>query len=98
MGTIKCNIQSIHFDADKKLIELIEKKVNKLSRFFDNIIEAQVFLKLEDTKLPENKVVEIRLAIPGNDVFAKRTSEKFEIALDEVVEALRRQLKKKKEE
>lgn len=65
-------IHSIHFDADKKLIDFINGKVNKLIQFYDNIIGAEVFLRLEKDQGAENKVAEIRLDIPGNDIFAKK--------------------------
>jgi len=65
-------IQSIRFDADRKLLDYIEKKAAKLERFFDNIVEAEVFLKVENSQDMENKIVEFRLKVPGNDLFAVR--------------------------
>ncbi|RMG82172.1 MAG: ribosome-associated translation inhibitor RaiA [Bacteroidetes bacterium] len=94
---MRIDIQSLHFDADKKLLEVIEGKLNKLTKYSDDIIGAEVVLKLEKDSNKDNKVVETRLIIPGNDLFAKRNSDKFEKAIDEVSEALRRQLKKHKE-
>jgi len=91
------NIHSIHFDADKKLINFIENKVNKLIQFYDNIIGAEVFLRLENDQSTENKVAEIRLDIPGSDIFAKKRSKSFEESVDNVIEALRKQIMKHKE-
>ncbi|MGC9373727.1 MAG: ribosome hibernation-promoting factor, HPF/YfiA family [Bacteroidales bacterium] len=91
------NIHSIHFDADKKLINFIENKVNKLIQYYDNIIGAEVFLRLENDQSTENKVAEIRLDIPGSDIFAKKRSKSFEESVDNVVEALRKQITKHKE-
>jgi putative sigma-54 modulation protein len=94
---MRVNVQSVHFDADKKLIDYIESKLEKLTLFFDEIVDAEVILKLEkDTNL-ENKVAEIKLGIKGNDLFAKRSHKTFEQAADEVVEALRSQIIKHKE-
>ena len=90
-------IHSIHFDADKKLLDFIEAKVKKLILFYEGIIGAEVFLRLENDQSSENKVAEIRLDIPGNDVFAKKKTKSFEESIDNVVEALRRQLTKYKE-
>ena len=90
-------IHSIHFDADKKLLNFIEVKVKKLILFYEGIIGAEVFLRLENDQSSENKVAEIRLDIPGNDVFAKKKTKSFEESIDNVVEALRRQLTKHKE-
>lgn len=90
-------IHSIHFDADKKLIDFINGKVNKLIQFYDNIIGAEVFLRLEKDQGAENKVAEIRLDIPGNDIFAKKKTKSFEESLDNTIEAIKRQLTKHKE-
>lgn len=90
-------IHSIRFDADSKLLAFIEHKVKKLPQYYNGIIGAEVFLRLEKVQDMENKIVEIKLFIPGNDVFAKKQSKSFEESCDECVEALTRQLKKHKE-
>lgn len=94
---MKVKIQSLHFDADKKLIDHIEEKVNKLTHFYDAIIGTNVILKLERSKQTDNKIAEIQLHIPGNDLFAKRQCTTFEEAADTAVEALKKQIKKRKE-
>ena len=87
------NVHSIHFDADAKLIEHIRTRLDKLNQFHDGILTSEVFLKLEhDSDNRENKVVEVRLAVPGRELFAKRNSKSFEEAADLVAEALRRQV------
>ncbi len=90
-------MQSIHFDADQKLLDFIEKKSSKLLTYYDGIIDGEVYLKLDKDESMENKVVEIKLNIPGNSLFAKEQSKSFEAAADMAVEGLRRQLKKFKE-
>jgi putative sigma-54 modulation protein len=90
-------IQSIHFDADSRLLNFIEQKVKKLLQIYDDIIGAEVFLRLEKVQDMENKIVEIKVFIPGNDVFAKKQTKTFEESTDECVEALRKQLRKHKE-
>lgn len=91
-------INSVHFDADKKLEDFIESKVNKLNRVYDDIIGAEVYLRLEKNQNMENKIAEIKLEIPGvSDIFVKKQSKTFEAATDTAVEALRRQLKKHKD-
>jgi|TARA_B110000459_G_C16618593_1_gene500306 putative sigma-54 modulation protein len=94
---VNLKINSVHFDADKDLIEFIQEKVSKLSNHFDKIIDGEVILKVENSHDTENKVAEIKLLIPGNDIFAKKQCKSFEEATDNAVEALRRQLKKHKE-
>lgn len=94
---MKLQMHSIHFDADGKLTDFIQKKVDKLETFYDRIIDGEVFLKLEKDDSRENKIVEIKLNIPGNQLFASEKAKSFEAAADEAVEALRRQIKKHKE-
>jgi putative sigma-54 modulation protein len=91
------SIKSIHFSADKKLEKLIESKISKLAQFHDSIIAANVYLRLEKNQELENKITEIKLDIPGTELFAKKQSNSFEKSTDSTVEALRIQLKKYKE-
>jgi len=67
-----------------------------LQLFYEDIISSEVFLRLENVQDMENKIVEIRLEIRGNNVFAKKQSKTFEEATDLTIEALRRQLLKHK--
>lgn len=90
-------IQSIKFDADKKLTDFVEKKVSKLERYFDNIVDAEVFLRLQNSQELDNKVAEIRLKVPGSDLFAQRQSKTFEEALDDCIDALKTQIQKHKD-
>ena len=94
---MKVTVQSIHFDADKKLTSYIEQKVSKLSSVYDGVIGGEVYLKLENTSKEENKITEIKILIPGNDLFVKKQCKSFEEATDTAVEALRKQITKHKE-
>ena len=91
---MQVQIHSIHFDADKALLALIESKLQKLTVFNNTIISGEVFLRVKNGAPKENKLVEIKLHIPGKELFAKRNSISFEAAADQVVEALRRQIAK----
>lgn len=94
---MQIQVHSIHFDADQKLVDFINEKISKLSTFHDHIISSEVFLRLEKSDVNENKIAEIKLAVPGKDLFAKRQCRTFEEATDDAVEALRRQIKKQRE-
>jgi putative sigma-54 modulation protein len=94
---MKVNINSVHFKADKKLLDFINEKVEKLTSMYNGVIGSDVILKVENSDTPENKVAEIRLFIKGNDLYAKKQSKTFEEATDIAVEALRRQLTKYKD-
>ncbi|MDX5325699.1 MAG: ribosome-associated translation inhibitor RaiA [Bacteroidota bacterium] len=94
---MKINVQSVNFNADQKLIDFIQRKLDKLDQFYDRIIEGDVYMKLDNNHKKENKIVEVKLSIPGNDLVAKKECTSFEEAADLVTEALGRQLRKRKE-
>jgi putative sigma-54 modulation protein len=94
---MQINVHSIQFKADVKLINFIETRLQKLEQFHDKLIDANVYLKVEKNNERGNKIAEIKLNMPGKEVFAKRHAASFEAATDDVVEALRRQIKKTKE-
>src|ERR1700678_2606690 len=93
---MKITVQSIHFNADKGLLEFIQKKVDKLDTFYDNIINGEVYLRLEKVEDEANKITEIKLLLPGNQVFAKEQCKSFEEATDLAVESLRKQIERHK--
>lgn len=90
------NIHSIHFDADNKLVNFIEERIDKLSTYHDGIIAGEVFLRLDKSDDNANKIAEIRLNLPGKELFAKKQCKSFEEAADTTIEALRRQMLKYK--
>ena len=93
---MQVKIQSIHFTADNKLEEFIGEKLTKLNSRFDQIISSEVTLRLEKSATRENKISEIKLMIPGNDLFAKKQSKTFEEAIDLAIDALKTQINKRK--
>ena len=94
---MKLQIQSIHFDADIKLTSFIEKKLEKLDTFYDRIQSGEVSLKIQNDDEKGNKIVNIKLLIPGGDIFVQEQAATFEEATDNAYEILKRQLNKKKE-
>ena len=94
---MKVNINAVHFKTDGKLEEFITDKVGKLYQFYEEVISADVILKLDSNEKVKDKIVEVRLVIRGNDLFAKKESKSFEDAIDQAVEALRKQITKHKE-
>ena len=91
-------IQSVHFDADKKLIDYITKKLEKLSQYHDRIIKVDVFLVLDNVAHNiKDKISEIRVHVPRADFFVKSSSKSFETSFDEALNALIQQIQKKKE-
>jgi len=94
---MKLQMHSIRFNADQKLIDFVQKKADKLDKFFDRIIDAEVFMRLDKDNNMENKIVEIKLNIPKNQLFAKERSKTFEAAIDLAIEALKKQIIKHKD-
>jgi len=90
---MKLQVHSIHFDADIKLIDFIQKKLNKLETFYGRLVDGEVFLRLNNEGI-ENKTVEIKVRVPGNRLFAVEKARSFEAATDLCTDALRMQLKK----
>jgi putative sigma-54 modulation protein len=90
-------IQSVHFDADKKLLEFTEQRVQKLIKYYDEIIGSEIIFRIENTSGVENKIAEVKLIIAGNDLFAKKQCKSFEEAIDEAIDALKVQITKHKE-
>ncbi len=93
------NIKTTNFDADKKLIEFVESKINKLDKYFDGIIRSEVVLNFDKSKkkFTENKEAKVILEVPGAELFAEKDAVSFEEAVDSVVDALERQVKKHKD-
>jgi putative sigma-54 modulation protein len=94
---MKITVQSIRFDADKKLLDFIQKKMNKLDQFCDKIVSGEVYLRLQNVEDEANKVVEVKCIIPGNQLFVKETRKSFEEATDLAVESLRKQIERYKQ-
>jgi putative sigma-54 modulation protein len=86
------NIHSIRFDADARLLNFIKGRLEKLGLFYSDIISAEVFLRLDRSADADNKVTEIKLIVPGSELFAKKQTHTFEESTDLAVEALRRQI------
>ncbi len=89
-------INPVHFDASSQLVDYINKKLSKLETFFDRIVEAEVFLKMESKQSVKDKVVEVKVHVPGKTLFVAKTSKTFEESTDLAIQTLAGQLKKQK--
>ena len=92
------NIQTVHFDADGKLIDYVENKITKLNQFNDRITNVDVYLKLDNiVHSIKDKIVEIKVNVPKHEFFVKHTCKSFEQSFDAAMEAVISQMKRKKE-
>lgn len=94
---MRVQTESVQFKADQKLISFIEKKLSKMEQFFDRIIEAKVVLKLENSGRVKDKIVELRLSVPGETLIVKDSKKTFEASVDAAAATMKRQLIKYKE-
>ena len=90
------SIQAIKFEASEKLNAYIEKKMGKLEKFFDEAISSEVKLKVVKPESNDNKEVEITVVAPNKKLFASKIANTFEQAVDECIEAIEKQIQKKK--
>ena len=92
------NIQTVHFDADSKLLSYIERKITKLSQFHDGITKVDVYLKLDNVVHNiKDKIAEIKVIVPRHEFFVKHSCKSFEESFDEAMDAIISQIKRKKE-
>ena len=94
---MKVNAQSVNFNADRKLLEFVQNRLDKLETFYDKVISSDVSLKVENTSSKVNKIVEIKLNIPKDKFVVKKQCKTFEEAIDSACSSLERKLKKTKE-
>ncbi|NNE33452.1 MAG: ribosome-associated translation inhibitor RaiA [Winogradskyella sp.] len=94
---MKVNTQSVNFTADKKLINFIQRRMDKLDMFYDKIIQSDVYLKVENTSEKQNKIFEAKVKVPGDSFVVKKQCKTFEEGADSAISSLERQIKKRKE-
>ena len=94
---MKVNVQAVNFTVDRKLVDFVQERLDKLEKYYDKIVSADVFLKVEKTSDKENKFVEIKINVPGDEFLVKKHCKTFEEAMELSAESLERLLVKRKE-
>ena len=94
---MKVNLNAVNFTIDGKLVDFIQERMDKLEKYYDKIVSSDVFLKVEKTSDKENKIVEVKLHVPGDDFIVKKQCKTFEEAIELSAESLERSLIKRKE-
>lgn len=91
-------IQTVHFNADVKLTDYVNRKIEKLNTFHERITQVDVFLKLDNVvHTIKDKIVEIRVQVPRHNFFVKASTKSFEESFDNALEAMVNQMKRQKE-
>jgi putative sigma-54 modulation protein len=94
---MKVNVNAVNFNVDRKLVDFINERLEKLEKYYDKVVSSDVFLKVEKTSEKENKIVEIKIHVPGDDFIVKKQCKTFEEAVELASESLERLLVKRKE-
>lgn len=91
-------IRTVHFDADAKLLEHVQKKIAKLNTFHDRIIDVEVYLKLDNIAHNiKDKIAEIKVYVPKHSYFVKQSTKTFEESFDKALDSMVEQLKRQKQ-
>ena len=94
---MKVNVHAVNFTVDKRLVDFIQERLDKLEKYYDKVVSADVFLKVEKTSEKENKIVEVKINVPGDEFLVKKQCKTLEEALELSAESLQRMLVKRKE-
>jgi putative sigma-54 modulation protein len=97
MKIMKVNVNAVNFAVDQKLVQFIQERLVKLEKFYDKIVTSDVFLKVEKTSEKENKLIEVKIHVPGDDFMVKKQCKSFEEGIELAAESLERVLVKRKE-
>ncbi|WP_396154630.1 ribosome hibernation-promoting factor, HPF/YfiA family [Flavobacterium macrobrachii] len=94
---MKVNVHAVNFNVDRKLVDFINERLVKIEKYYDKVVSSDVFLKVEKTSEKENKVVEVKIHVPGDDFMVKKQCKTFEEGVELASESLERLLVKRKE-
>jgi putative sigma-54 modulation protein len=94
---MKLVINTDGFDADAQLLDFFQTKADKLETFFDRIVQGEAYMRYNNTNGNDNKTVELKLFVPGTSLFSHHQASSWQEGIDEVVDQMRRQLKRYKD-
>ena len=94
---MKVNVHAVNFAVDGKLVDYVQGRMDKLEKYYDKVVSSDVYLKVENTSDKENKIVEVKMNVPGDDFLVKKQCKSFEEAVELSAESLERMLLKRKE-
>ncbi len=94
---MKVNVHAVNFTVDKKLVDFVQERMNRLEKYYDKVVSSDVFLKVEKTSDKENKIAEVKIHVPGDEFIVKKQCKTFEEAVEQSAESLERLLVKRKE-
>lgn len=97
MNRLNINFETPGFSADQSLLDYISTKLAKAENYFDNIQSIDVYLKLENSGQVKDKLIDLKLRVPGKTLLASGADKSFEAAYDQAAGALKKQILKYKD-
>jgi putative sigma-54 modulation protein len=94
---MKVDVHAVNFTIDKKLVDFIQERMVKLEKYYDKVVSSDVYLKVEKTSDKENKIVEMKIIVPGDDFLVKKQCKTFEEAVELAAESIERLSVKRKD-
>jgi putative sigma-54 modulation protein len=94
---MKVDVHAVNFTVDRKLVDFVQDRMSKLEKYYDKVVSSDVYLKVEKTSDKENKIVEMKIIVPGDDFLVKKQCKTFEEAVEHAAESIERLLVKRKE-
>ncbi len=94
---MKVDVHAVNFTVDRKLVDFVQERMSKLEKYYDKVVSSDVYLKVEKTSDKENKIVEMKIIVPGDDFLVKKQCKTFEEAVELAAESIERLLVKRKE-
>lgn len=82
---------------DQQTKDFMYKKLNKLSQFFDRIIDVTALAKEENVNGKDQKVVDIKIIVPGRVVIGSGQGDSFMTAVEKAVHTASRNLRRYKD-
>ncbi len=90
-------IEPVNFNASQDLINHVGEIFDKLTKYNDRIVKADIYLKSLRETPTGDKSVEVRIFLPGKDVFVDQAAESFISAAQQAFDRLKVILTKEKE-
>lgn len=94
---MKINLQTVGFTPNEHLVAYVNEKLNKLDTYYDQIIAADVYMKIDNNNSKDNKVLDVRLEVPGDDIVVSKKGQAYEECVDLAADTLKKLIIKRKE-
>ena len=94
---MKVNVHAVNFNVDRKLVGYVQSRLDKMEKYYDRVVFSDVFFKLDNTSAKINKIAELKVNVPGNELIVKKQCKTFEEAVELAAESMERLLVKRKQ-